>query len=63
MLETITDARYEDDIGLLTNTPAHAKSLLHSLESAARDIGLYLNLKKSEIERYDDDIYALTMIW
>ena len=27
--QTITDADYTDDIALLTNTPAQAKSLLH----------------------------------
>ena len=30
-----------DDLALLTNTPTQAKSLLHSLEQAARGIGLY----------------------
>ena len=29
---TITDMDYADDLALLTNTPAQAKSLLHSLE-------------------------------
>ena len=34
--ETITDANYVDDLALLANTPAQAKSLLHRLEHAAR---------------------------
>ena len=34
-LQTITDADYTDDIALLTNTPAQAESLPHSLEWAA----------------------------
>ena len=46
--ETITDADYADDLVLLANTPAEAKSLLHSLEQTARGIGLYENLDKTE---------------
>ena len=37
---TITDADYADDIAILANTPDQAKTLLHSLERAAADIGL-----------------------
>ena len=37
--ETMTDTDYTDDLVLLANTPAQAKSLLHSLEQAARGIG------------------------
>ena len=37
--QTITDADYANDIPLLANTPAQAKSLLHSLEQAAGGIG------------------------
>ena len=33
--KTITDADYDDDIALLTNAPARAETLLHSLERAA----------------------------
>ena len=47
IVETITAADYEDDIALLTNTPAQAESLLNSLEQAARDIGLYMNSDKT----------------
>ena len=36
--ETLTDADYMDDLALLTNIPAEAKSLL-----AAECIGLYMN--------------------
>ena len=46
--EIITDADYADDLLLLANTPSQAKSLLHSLEQAARGIGLYVNLDKTE---------------
>ena len=41
-------ADYADDIALLANTPAQTKSLLHSLEQAASDIGLHLNTDKAE---------------
>ena len=46
--QTITDADYTDDIVLLANTPAQAKSLLHSLERAAGGIGLHVNEDKTE---------------
>ena len=41
--QTITDAEYTDDIELLANTPAQAKTLLHRLERAAAGIGLHVN--------------------
>ena len=46
--QTITDADYTDDIALLTNTPARAESLLHSLERVAGGIGLHVNTDKTE---------------
>ena len=46
--QTITDVEYADDIALLANTPAQAKSLLHSLEWAAAGIGLCVNADKTE---------------
>ncbi len=45
---TITDADYADDIALLANTPAQAKSLLHSQERAAAGTDLHVNAYKSE---------------
>ena len=45
---TITDADYADDIALLPNTPAQAKTQLHSLERTAAGIGLYVNPHKTE---------------
>ena len=45
---TITDTDYADDIGPLTNTPAQAKTQLHSLEEAAAGIGLHFNADKTE---------------
>ena len=41
--KTITDADYANDIALLTNAPAQAKALLHSLEWATAAIGLHVN--------------------
>ena len=46
--KTITDADYADEITILANAPAEAKTLLHSLELAAADIGLYVNAHKKE---------------
>ena len=46
--ETIMDADYTDDLVLLANTPSQIKYLLHSLEQAARAIGLDMNSNKTE---------------
>ena len=46
--KTITDTDYADDIALLANAPAQAKTLLHSLERAATGIGLHVNAHKTE---------------
>ena len=53
--ETITDSDYADDLALLTNTLAQAESLLHSLEQAARGVGLYVNTEKTEFMCYNQD--------
>ena len=42
------DADYANDIVLLANIPAQAKSLLHSLGWAAAGIGLHVNTDKME---------------
>ena len=52
-IETITDLDYADDLTLLANTPAQA--LLYSLEQAARDIVLYVNLDKIEFMYFHQD--------
>ena len=39
---------YADSIVLLANSPAQAETLLHSLEWADADIGLYVNAHKTE---------------
>ena len=45
--QTITDVNYVNDIALLANTPAQAKTLLHNLEQAA-GIGPHVNADKTE---------------
>ena len=50
---TITDADYADDIAILANTPDQAETLLHSLERAAANIGLYVNAHKTEYMCYN----------
>ena len=52
-IKTITDADYADDIVILANTPNQAETLLHSLERAATDIGLYVNAHKTEYMCYN----------
>ena len=44
----MTDADDADDLLLLANIPAQAKSLLHSPEQSAGDIGFYMNVNKTE---------------
>ena len=51
--KTITDADYANDIAILANTPNQAETLLHSLERAAADIGLYVNAHKTEYMCYN----------
>ena len=46
--QTIADVDYTNDIVLLANTPAQTKTLLHSLEQTAADIGLHVNADKTE---------------
>ena len=50
---TITDADYADDIAILANAPDQAETLLHSLERAATNIGLYVNAHKTEYICYN----------
>ena len=45
---TLTDADYADDLALFANTTDEASALLHSLEKAAGDTGLYVNATKTE---------------
>ena len=52
---TITDVDYADDIALLSNTIDEATKLLHYIENAAREIGLYINAKKTEFISYNQE--------
>ena len=59
--QKITDVDYTEDIVLLANTSAQAKTLLHSLEQAAAGIGLHVNADKTEYMCFNqrDDISIL----
>ena len=46
LVESIMVADYANDLAILANTPAQVKSLLHSLEQAARGSGLNGNSYK-----------------
>ena len=48
LTETIMTADYIDDLALLANILGETKSLLHSLEQAARCISLYMNSDELE---------------
>ena len=46
----MTDEDYADDPVFLINTPAQDEFILHSMEEAARSIGLNINTKKKKTE-------------
>ena len=48
LAKTITDADYADDLAVLADYLKDATSLLHSAETTAREIGLYVNADKTE---------------
>ena len=60
--QTVTDADYADDLALLADIPAQAESLLHSLEEAAKNIGLYVNSDKTEFMSFKKMIVYLGLI-
>ena len=47
----LTDADFADDIALISSSVENAQVLLNSLESAANNVGLYLNETKTEYMR------------
>ena len=59
--ETMTDANYADDLVLLKNTAAQVESLQHSLVQAARNIGLYMNVDKTEDKCFWQDGATFTL--
>ena len=44
----ITDADYADDIAITTNNLREANLLLHSIEKSTKEIGLHINVNKTE---------------
>ena len=51
----MTDADFADDLALLANTPPQAENLLHSLEHAARDIGLYMIANRMDFMCFEQE--------
>ena len=45
----MTDIDFADDLALLADNIADAEKLLHHIEAAAREVGLYINAKKTEV--------------
>ena len=52
-VEIITAGDYADDLALLSDTIDEATELLHILETAASEIGLYINIGKTEFIAYN----------
>ena len=44
----LTDVDYADDLAVTADTISNATTLLHQLEDAAKDVGLYVNSSKTE---------------
>ena len=58
---TITDADYADDLAIFADTIADATTLLHNLERAASDVGLYVNASKTEYISYQQQGKIITL--
>ena len=58
---TITDADYADDRAILTNTPAQAKTLLHSRERLAGGIYLHIIADKTEYICFNQTGFIFTL--
>ena len=65
--QTITDADYDDDTALLSNTPAKSKTQLHSLERTTGGIDLHVNVHKTKYmgfnQRRDISAQKLIVLW
>ena len=59
--QTIMDEDYTDDIPLHANSPAQAKSQLHSLEQAAVSIGFHVSTDKAEYMCFNQRGYITTL--
>ena len=53
--QSITDVDYADDLALLSDTVEEATKLLHLVEEAASEIGLYINAGKTEFICYNEE--------
>ena len=51
--EKITDIDYADDLAITSDNLQNATKLLHSIEEAAQETGLCINLKKTEFMIYN----------
>ena len=59
----ITDADYADDIAITTNNLREANLLLHSIEKSAKEIGLHINVYKTEymtFNQHNTIIYVMS---
>ena len=52
---TITDVDYADDIAITTNNVKEANILLNSLEKTEKEIGLHINVAKTEYMAYNQN--------
>ena len=50
-----TNADYTDDLGLITNKIGDAEKLLHALEDAAAQTGVYISANKTEYVCYNQN--------
>ena len=51
ILLKLTDIDYADDLVITANTISNSTTLLHQLENAAKDVGLYVNASKTEYKQ------------
>ena len=61
----ITGIDYSDDIAITTDTLKDAKTLLHKIEEIANNIGLKVNIDKTEYMSYNlnNDINIIYIIY
>ena len=51
--QKLTDVDYADDLAVTSDTISNAEILLHHLEDAAKDVGLYVNASKTKHISFD----------
>ena len=57
----MTDADCPNDKALLANTPARAKSLLHSLKQVSEGIGLCVNANEAPFMNFKQKVAIYTL--